>query len=188
MAGGLVVASLLIAAAPVVAADAVDTEPPQPRSETTGIVLPVVATFLPVLIGGGLSYKFDGAANIAGFVAIGFGLGFGPSFGHFYAGEVERAGLRSLGRTAAGGLGAFLTFGGLYGILEGHADEPLVITIAVAGVGLVGVALYLLVTDLFDARAAVRRHNEALEVAIMPTLVRDRAGDAVPAAALALRF
>lgn len=174
--------ALLIAVGP---SSVVEDDPPEPKSEALGIALPVVATFLPVLFGGGLVYRYDDDGELAGLFLLAFGLGVGPSIGHFYAGESLFAGLTSVLRTSLLGMGAFLIFA------DTLADNPdTAIPAAICGLVLWASAAYLLGRDLFDARAAVRRHNETAEVTavLTPSAVVARDGTVGPALALAVRF
>jgi hypothetical protein len=124
------------------------------KSSATAVSLAMLGT------GASIATLYASARTESGALAtLGLcGFVFGPSFGHFYAGE----GMRGLGHGAirAGAVGvvftgAVLTFSdcGFGGDCDG-AGPPLMVGGALLGLGSV-------VYSMVDAAAAARRHNEA---------------------------
>ncbi len=159
------------------------------KSEIVGITLPVMSTLVPVLLGGGLIFHEGEDGLLAGLVLLASGIAIGPSLGHLYAGEIARAlvgpGLRTLGL----GFGAAMLAYGVDAVDSPNDSVAAGIVAVVFGGALTASAFYLLGRDLFDARAAVRRHNGTeIEVAVAPSLIIDREGALAPAAILSLQF
>jgi len=124
-----------------------------------GITLGSIAASI-AMVAAGIDTRDGGALVGAGFTIGTLGLTFGPSVGHFYAGNVGRGigmGFARLGVFAGGfGLGV-LSLASAFGGSEGAAVAFLVCSI---GAGLTGVGLAI--WDIATAPGAARRANKRI--------------------------
>jgi hypothetical protein len=145
--------------APVVSTAGAALELRSPQVATAGALLTTAAGWGLLFhgaFGGG-----SGAEVLAGLPMIVVG----PSFGHFYAGEVKHglvtSGLRT-GAFVVGGLGAIVflaahSFPGAVIVQQDHGRDSGALAMVAGGLVMVGgISLY----DLWDAHHAVERHNE----------------------------
>jgi hypothetical protein len=126
------------------------------RSESTAITLSVGSTLGGIAAGITLMAASggNGGTIATGITLAALGLGVGPSLGHFYAGEVGRGLLMSLGRLVSGGA----SFGFFVGyVLSGIGGGDGTAGMGVASIGFGLLTVTLAVIDLIDAPAAVRR-------------------------------
>lgn len=158
--------------------------PSDAKSPTTALALSLTGYLVPTVAG--VTMLFLGRRDdvrMAGMVMGGIGATFGPSLGHFYAGNVGRGILTSLGRGGAITGSVFLCLFGVFS--EGRDNEGLIAGGAILAAGAFALTLW----DLIDAPAAARRANARRGlVAVSPIVGRDQAGATLGGLAVSGRF
>lgn len=199
----LVLVGLVLAAYPCGAAE--PGARPEETSPATATWISAAATIVPALAGSLLiTAAVRGDVNgtegtVTGLTLMGLGLSFGPSAGHFHAGEARRGIVRSVVRAALLGGAAGLTWYALHTDLESagsaqpraHDDVSCkqacsVFAAAVLAAAAVGMAIY----DVADARESARRMNRLRRgptAAVAPVFTRND-GKAAAGMAVAGRF
>jgi hypothetical protein len=109
----LLLAVTLLAAGPAPARGQDSVPTFQPRSEVAPIAVSVLATVVPTALGVTLANAGSGAGGWLVF----YGIFFGPSTGHFYAGKAGRG-------LASAGLRLAMTLGAAFGIVAECSPNP----------------------------------------------------------------
>jgi hypothetical protein len=196
----LVVVVVLVLASSRVSAEPPSLTPTKPLREP-GDKNPVVAVLLATGVTLGGFFLLNTSAeehNLKGAVAGGALMAIGPSAGHIYTGQIDRAIGMSLVRAAGLGielLGAIEVAESLavtFGFCEG--DECRRATNGKTGLVmmLIGATIYTagLGADLVDAPRSVRRYNarRRATVGVTPSIARMPSGENIPVLALGGRF
>ena len=133
-----------------------------PKSPGLAVGLAIGSTLVPLGLGIALGFGLsDARGPEVGWTALGValaGVSFGPSVGHFYAGELKRAILMSTARLLLFGAGAPLVGGAL--VASAFGGGGVLVAAGVAGGSVLVVSGFgLLVWDLVDSNFAARRAN-----------------------------